>query len=62
METGEPGASRTERKARLASFHQDATVARSDAAILLRSAPATQQSRRPLDSALIFFFFLLGPA
>lgn len=44
METGELGASRTERKLWLASFHQDATIARSDAAILLRSAPTTQQS------------------
>lgn len=43
METGELRASRTERKLWLASFHQDATVARSNAAILLRSAPPTQQ-------------------
>lgn len=48
METGELRASRTERKLWLASFHQDATIARSNAAILLRSAPPTQQSL-PLD-------------
>ena len=36
-------ASRTERKLWLASFHQDATIARSNAAILLRSAPPSQQ-------------------
>lgn len=44
METGELRAWRTERKLWLASFHQDATIARSNAAILLRSAPATHQS------------------
>lgn len=50
METGELAdaessrtrrASRTERKLWLASFHQDATIARSDAAILPRSARAS---------------------
>lgn len=35
------GASRTERKLWLASFHQDATIARSNAAILPRSARAS---------------------
>lgn len=54
MEAGELGASRTESERKLswlASFHQDATLARSDAAILLRSAPPTssQQSRLQLD-------------
>lgn len=37
------GASRTERKLWLASFHQDATIARSNAAILLRSVRASVQ-------------------
>lgn len=46
METGELRlrAARTERKLWLASFHQDATIARSNAAILLRSAPPSHQS------------------
>lgn len=38
------GASRTERKLWLASFHQDATIARSNAAILLRGARASVQA------------------
>lgn len=37
------GASRTERKLWLASFHQDATIARSNAAILLSGARASVQ-------------------
>lgn len=51
METGELTAWRTGRKLWLASFHQDATIARSNAAILLRSAPPTHQSL--LDMRLI---------
>lgn len=64
VEAGELGASRTESERKLswlASFHQDATLARSDAAILLRSAPPTssQQSRLQLD--FCFFFLFLPP-
>lgn len=53
METGELRAWRTEPKLWLASFHQDATIARSNAAILLRSAPPTHQSPLDLSCGLI---------
>lgn len=49
LESWEPGP-----KLWLASFHQDATVARSNAAILLRSAPATHQSLLNLSRWLIY--------
>lgn len=56
LESSQPRGLRRERKLSwLASFHQDATLARSVAAILLRSAPPTsQQSRLQLD--FLFFF------